>query len=144
MRAILSSGGIVLLFAAAGCGELRGRGHVRRGNALYKEGRYEEAVRAYEEAEHRVPGLPALWLNKGIACQQRMLPSAKTPENEAAVACAVGAFSKYKELRPSDPRGDQLYIQALFDGGRFETLAAIYQSRVAKDPSDREAVNGLV
>lgn len=148
MRAILSRCGIVLLFAAAwvvsGCGELSGRRNVRRGNALYKEGRYEEAVRAYEEAERHVPRLPALWLNKGLACRQLILPGTKTPENELAVTCAVEAFSKVKELRPSDPRGDQLYVQTLFDGGRFETLATMYRARVTNDPADLEAVNGLV
>jgi tetratricopeptide (TPR) repeat protein len=148
MRALASRSVIAFLFIAAsiasGCGELRGRRKVRQGNMLYKEGRYEDAVRAYEEAADRVPGLPALWLNKGIACRHLILPGTKAHESEAAVDCAIDAFNKYRELRPSDPRGDQLYVQTLFDGGRFDTLAALYQARVTKDPADLEAVSGLV
>jgi pentatricopeptide repeat protein len=117
---------------------------VRQGNALYKEGRYAEAVRAYADAERRVPALPALWLNEGIACRQLMVPGSKTPESEAAATCAIASFAKFKELRPKDPRGDQLYVQTLFDADRFETLISMYRDRLASNPSDLEAINGLI
>jgi tetratricopeptide (TPR) repeat protein len=135
---------LLTALVATGCGELRGRSQVRDGNALYKEGRYADAVRAYTEAERRVPNLPALWLNKGIACRQLMIPGGKTPESEAAAICAIDAFAHFKELRPKDPRGDELYVQTLFDADRFPTLASMYHQRLAKASSDIEAVNGLI
>jgi hypothetical protein len=49
-----------------------------------------------------------------------------------------------KELRPDDPRGDQLYIQTLFDGDRYDTLAAIYEAQLQKDPKNLAAINGLI
>lgn len=132
------------LLAGAGCGELRGRRNIREGNRLYREGRYADAVAAYTAAEGLVPDLPHLWLNKGIACRQLMVPGAQTPENERAVACAIDAFDHLRKIKPSDPRGEQLYLQTLFDADRFEALVAFYRQRLTRNPSDLAAVNGLV
>jgi tetratricopeptide (TPR) repeat protein len=132
------------LWGVAGCTELRGRRAVREGNRLHREGRYREALAAYREAEGLVPDLWILWLNEGLTCRQIMIPGLKTPDNDAAIACALKAFDTLKRLRPADARGEQLYVQTLFDADRFETLAAMYGARLRKNPSDVEAVNGLV
>lgn len=133
-----------VLLATTGCSELRGRRKVREGNRLYREGHYVEAVAAYRDAEPLVPNLSLLWLNKGIACRQLMVPGANTPESEAAIACAAEAFDRLQTLSPGDPRGEQLYLQTLFDADRFETLVKFYRGRLAKNPSDLAAVNGLI
>jgi tetratricopeptide (TPR) repeat protein len=136
--------GLALIWGGAGCTELRGRRAIREGNRLHREGRYKEALAAYQEAEALVPDMPVLWLNEGLTCRQILLPGARTAENETAVACALRAFDTFKRLRPSDVRGGQLYLQTLFDADRFETLAAMYDARLRQNPSDVEAVNGLV
>jgi len=139
---MVAMGGVLL--AGAGCGELRGRRNIREGNRLYREGHYAEAVAAYTAAEPLVPGLPHLWLNKGIACRQMMVPGAQTPENARAVDCAIDAFEHLRKVNPADQRGEQLYLQTLFDADRFEALVAFYRQRLATNPSDLAAVNGLV
>jgi len=135
---------IVLGFSAAGCSELQARRHARTGNALYREGDYAGAVREYQESERYYDGLQVVALNKGLACQKMMLPGAKTPENDQAVDCALQAFQRAKQLNPSDQRGDALYVQTLFDGDRFDTLAKMYEGQLAKNDKDLAAVNGLV
>jgi tetratricopeptide (TPR) repeat protein len=139
---IVAASGVLLL--GTGCGELRGRRNIREGNRLYREGHYAEAVAAYSAAEPLVPGLPHLWLNKGLACRQMMVPGGQTPENKRAVDCAIDAFEHLRKVKPSDQRGEQLYLQTLFDADRFEALVAFYRQRLAQNPSDLAAVNGLV
>jgi tetratricopeptide (TPR) repeat protein len=128
----------------SGCAELRGRRSVREGNAHYKELRYTQAVEAYERAERFLPNFPTLWLNKGIACRQLLTPGLKTPENDSAAKCAIDAFTKLRQLRPDDPRGEQLYLQTLFDADRFDDLSSFYSDRLRKNSADLEAVNGLI
>ena len=72
------------------------------------------------------------------------MPGAKTPESEAAAKCAKEAFTKYPQLAPQDPRGEQLYVQTLFDSDEFEELSKMYEERFKKNPRDIEAVNGLI
>ena len=147
-RAWMRPGLTILLMAAAcgsaGCSEVRGRRLVKQGNELYRAGQYADAVARFKEAEELVPELSQLWLNKGYTCRQMLTPGAKTPENDAAVRCALEAFEKLQKLQPSDKRAPSLYVQTLFEADRFEALSSMYQARYAKDPRDREAVNSLV
>jgi tetratricopeptide (TPR) repeat protein len=137
---------VLLVFAAAsaGCRDLRGRHKVREGNHLYREGRYADALAAYRQAEALIPGFWLLWLNEGLTCRQMMTPGAHSEANERAVGCALNAFSQMKRLRPEDARGDQLYVQTLFDADRFDVLAGIYGERLRAKPDDLAAINALV
>lgn len=135
---------LLTLGVSSGCAELRARSHAREGNEYYRDGEYAAAVRKYEEAESLYPKLPVVALNKGLACRQLMVPGARTPENERAIDCALKSFTRLKELRPTDERGDQLYVQTLFDGDRYETLVSRYQRQLAKQPNSSAAVNGLI
>lgn len=135
---------LCLAFFASGCSELKARHHAREGNSLFLEGDYAGAVREYEIAEQTYPGLAVIALNKGLACRQMMAPGGSGPEQARAVDCATAAFQKMKELSPEDKRGDQLYIQTLFDGDRYDTLAKIYEKQLQADPKDMGAINGLI
>jgi tetratricopeptide (TPR) repeat protein len=135
---------VVLGLAAAGCSELQARRHARSGNTHYRDGDYAGAVREYEESERYYDGLQVVALNKGLACRQMMLPGSKTPENEKAVDCALQAFTRAKQITPDDARGDQMYVQTLFDADRFDALAKMYEDQLAKNPNDLAAINGLV
>ena len=133
-----------LAFFVTGCSELQARHHARAGNSRFLEGDYAGAVREYEIADEKYPGLSVVSLNKGVACRQMMSPGSKSPEQARAVDCAVGAFQRMKELRPEDPRGEQLFIQTLFDGDRYDKLIQIYEAQLAKDPKNMAAINGLI
>jgi tetratricopeptide (TPR) repeat protein len=148
MKAVAPRAFVLLLAATAmvgtACSEVRGRRLLQKANGLYRNGQYAEAVALFNEAERFVPNLWLLWINKGYTCRSMMIPGAKTPENEAAVTCALDAFKRVPELAPGDPRGPALYVQTLFEAERFETLAKMYQDRFAKDPKDVEALQGLI
>jgi len=151
-RAALSPPALLLLLAAAGaggCSQVRGRKLIQEGNELYKQGRYEEAVARFQRAETLVPELPVLWLNKGYTCRQMIIPGAASIESRRAADCALAAFKELRRLRPGDPRGEQLYIQTLFDANDFAALEAIFlpRARAAEGQSgalaDAEAVQAL-
>lgn len=135
---------LCLAIFATGCSELKARHHAREGNTRFLEGDYAGAVREYEISEQTYPGLAVVALNKGLACRQMMTPGGKSADQASAVDCATSAFQKMKELSPGDKRGDQLYIQTLFDGDRFDTLAQIYEKQLQADPKNTAAVNGLI
>ena len=141
-------GALVLLAGAplvlAGCDQVRGRRLIQKGNQQFHEGQYAAAVATFREAEQHLPGAWQLWLNKGTACREMMVPGGKTKENENAVQCALDSFTRMRDLRPQDQRGPALYVQTLFDAERYDVLAAMYRERAARDPADEEAVNGLI
>ncbi len=123
---------------------MRGRRLVQQGNRHYRDGQYKEAVAKFDEAAAFVPSLPQLWLNKGYTCRQILVPGSKTPETQQAAKCAKEALSRYRDLVPQDPRGEQLYVQTLFDNDEFEELAKMYEERFKRNPRDLEAIGGLI
>jgi tetratricopeptide (TPR) repeat protein len=128
---------------SAGCRAVRGRKMIQDANELYRRGRYQEAVALFDQAEKLVPDLPVLWLNKGYTCRQLVIPGAARAENRQAAACALDAFAKLKELRPGDPRGEQLFVQTLFDTDDLPALERLFYSRAQQHPDDLDAVRGL-
>src|SRR4051812_25831298 len=128
---------------AGGCSEVRGRKRIQEANELYKRGRYEEAVAAFESAETLVPNLPTLWLNKGYTCRQLIAPGGRDPESRRAADCALAAFRRLHELAPNDPRADQLTVQTWFDTDDFATLEKNFLARAARDPNDYDVVHSL-
>lgn len=130
--------------AGSGCSELQARHHARTGNGHFQDGDYAAAVREYETAEKLYPGLYVVALNRGLACRQLMIPGARSPEQDRAVECALSAFQRLKELRPEDPRGEQLFVQTLFDADRFDTLIAMYEDQLKQKPNNLAAINSLI
>jgi tetratricopeptide (TPR) repeat protein len=131
---------------------------IQDANELFKKGRYVEAVSLYERAEPLVPELAVLWLNKGYTCRQLLAPATSarssvqpglepSAENRRWGACALDAFARVKQLAPRDPRGEQLYMQTLFDINDFGTLEAIFlaqgQAAQRRGIVDLDAATGL-
>jgi tetratricopeptide (TPR) repeat protein len=130
-----------IIAGASGCRQVRGRKAIQDANELYKKGQYVQAVDQFQRAQALVPELPVLWLNKGYTCRQLM------PSDRRFTACALEAFSKLKQIAPRDPRGDQLYMQTLFDADDFAALETIFlaQAHVAerRGAVDLDAASGL-
>ena len=136
---------LLLVFCASlGCSQVRGRRRIQKANQLYRDGQYKEAVAMFREAEQFVPDFWVLWINMGYTCRQMLIPGAKTEENTAAAQCALSAFRRLQELKPSDPRGPALYEQTLFETDQHETLSKMYTQRIEKNQADEEALNGLI
>ena len=142
----LQSCALALLAACAlsGCSELRARHNARTGNEQFRAGEFAEAVRSYEAAERLAPDLWVAVFNKGLACRQLILPGSKSPVSARATECALQAFERLRNERPQDPRGEQLYVQTLFDAERFRELTELYQKRLAQQPNDPLALNGMI
>ena len=128
---------------AGGCRAVRGRKMIQDANELYRLGRYQEAVALFHQAESFVPELPVLWLNEGYTCRQLVVPGGRSDESRQAAACALDAFAHLKQLRPDDPRGDQLYVQTLFDAEDLPALERLFLERTQRRPDDLDAVRGL-
>jgi tetratricopeptide (TPR) repeat protein len=135
---------LTVVATTVGCTELRGRRRIREGSRLYREGNYVAAREAFAAAVALVPQLPQAWLGQGLSCRQLMTPGATSPANDRAVDCALAALGELRQRWPTDPRGDALFQQTLFDADRFPALVALYDERLKKDPADLAAVNGEI
>lgn len=134
---------LVLLALAAtlvGCSELRGRKKIQDGTAAFKNGDFATAAARFDEAAAFVPQMPLLWLNRGYACRELIVPGASPAVNRSAGECALAAFKRLRELAPADSRGDRLYVQTLLDLGDYKTIERTFSLRHQASPTDLDVI----
>ena len=134
---------LAILAVCGSCAELRGRKKIQEGTAAYKRGDFPLAVERFKEALAYVPDKPLAWLNLGYACRELVTPGASSADNRAPALCALDAFKHLRELEPSNPRGDNLYVQTLFDAGEYRTIERIFSVRHERAPADLDVVLAL-
>ena len=138
MFLLLLATGISL--GTSSCAELRGRRRIQEGTAAYRRGDFADAAERFGQAAALVPEMPLVWLNRGYACRELIVPGAAAAMNRAAGSCALDAFKQLRSLAPADPRGDRLYVQTLFDLGEHRTIERIFNLRHEKNPNDLDVV----
>src|SRR4051812_39999295 len=76
----------IALAAAPGlaCSELRGRKKIQEGTDAYHAGDFPGAVARFTEATAYVPAMPLVWLNRGYACRELIIPDAPAAVNRDA------------------------------------------------------------
>ena len=132
-----------LAIATTGCAEVTGRGLVQEGNELYKRGNYLGAIEKFDEAAAYVPELPQLWINKGYTCRQLIVPGVTDGDSGKGIECAKEALTRYQELVPKDERGEQLFVQTLFDADDFDALSKMFKARYEKSPNNIQNIETL-
>jgi tetratricopeptide (TPR) repeat protein len=130
------------LLLVGACDTIQARSLVKEGNALYREGKVDEAITRYEAAARIDPGFATLQLNLGYAS----LAAASAAPGAAAgkhARRAVTAFARFRELRPWDERGSKFYLQGLLDSGQLDRALAFLEAEHRKSPEDVKIVASL-
>ncbi len=133
---------LACLAVLGGCDTIQARSLVKEGNALYREGKLDEAIAKYEAAARIDPGFPTLQLNLGYAS---LAAASAAPGAQAGVHArrAVTAFARFRELRPWDERGSKFYLQGLLDSAQLDRALAFLEAEHRKNPRDVKLVASL-
>lgn len=89
----------LVMFASLGlasCTKIESRDLIREANAAYKDGRYEEAVELYDEAEELEPDGVTLFWNRACAAEAQVLRLKKPEEAEERSKFADLALKDYQ------------------------------------------------
>lgn len=128
---------------ATGCKEVGARRNIQEGNKLYYDGKYDEAIKVYDDALEVAPDLAIGWFNLGLSHLALFAPGMKTPQNELHAKGAIDALQKYLALEPKDMQARDYLLSTFIDSGHYEGAIRYFEVRLEKDPSDQEAVAQL-
>jgi tetratricopeptide (TPR) repeat protein len=129
-----------LVMLSAGCDQLSARRQIQEGDALYKSGRYSEAVEQYESALETVPDLAIGHHNAGITYLKLFKPGVEKKENLAYADKATAHFEAYLEQFPDDTKIVSLLTKTWIDSGRYEKALAYWKAELKKDPENRDVL----
>lgn len=128
---------------AAGCTEVGARRDIQEGNKLYYNGKYEEAIKRYNEALEARPNLAIGWFNLALSHLALYAPGLKSAENEAHATGTIDALNRYLKLVPADEQAIGYLIGMYTDSGRYEGAIAYFEEKLRADPTNIEAVAQL-
>jgi tetratricopeptide (TPR) repeat protein len=131
----------------AGCDKIEARDHVRDGNAFYQEGRYDEAIAAYQKAEELEPdGVTVLW-NRACAAESVVFKLKDATEEadlatrKEAADMALQAFQTWHDRLEPKEEGDTKALEdhklaLLTVDRRCNELVAHWENELRKDPQN--------
>ncbi|HLU64837.1 MAG TPA: tetratricopeptide repeat protein [Kofleriaceae bacterium] len=132
-----------LLLLGTGCEEITSRREIQKGNRLYLEGRYRNAIEMYESALARTPDLDIGQHNAGLAYYKMFQPGLETPENKQMAEKAAAHFQAYLEQNPGDRKVISLLSTIWLDSGQYEKALAYWSDVLAKNPDSRDVIEKL-
>ncbi len=85
----------LVLFSAAGCSKFTARVELNKGNALYAEEEYQEALTHYERGLELDPKATFAWRSVGLSALALYRPGDESPANKEFGKKAIQAFENY-------------------------------------------------
>lgn len=140
-RAVLLA--VTAVMALAGCEELESRREIQKGNKLYMEGRYQQAIEKFEAALARTPDLPTGHYNAGLSYYKLFQPGVETPENAAFAQKSADHFAIYLQSEPGDRKVINLLTTIWLDSEQFDKAVAYWTEELAKDPKSVDVIEKL-
>lgn len=127
---------LLLLPVLPGCQKVQARIELKKGNELYKNETYKEALAQFERGLQLDPSATFAWRSVGFSALALYKPGDKSPENVGYANTAVDAFQKYLNDYPDDQKVSDYLTSILVSSGRHEEALARLRAAAAAHPED--------
>lgn len=136
---------VALLLAATsvGCGKLNARMKLKDANVLYSDEKYQEAIRAYEQARQLDPQFAEIDRMIGYSLIGLYRPDAEGPQNEQIADRAVLELQKYLKKRPEDTIAKEALINLFLNAERTTDAIRYFESELKEDPRNLDAARSV-
>jgi len=134
---------LAIAFLASGCDELNARRLIKVGNKEYKDGRFEEAAKVFNEALELAPELVIADHNLGLTYNKLFRPGDTSPANKAIAAKATEHLAKYLDKYPNDVPIRDMLTRIWIDSGDFTKALAYWQKEHDADPKNADVLEKL-
>jgi tetratricopeptide (TPR) repeat protein len=130
-----------LLFAA--CGKFDAKLEVRKGNEMYANGQYLEAIDKYRQALDRDPDMALAYLNTGMSYFMLIRKGAGDKEADYSEK-AVQAFDRYLKLVPEEEKKIREYQLNVYTQTRqYDKAVDLLKGKLAKTPNDLGTIKAI-
>jgi tetratricopeptide (TPR) repeat protein len=138
---------VLLICAAAGlfaaCSTFDAKLDVRRGNELYANGMYLEAIDQYKKALEHDPHIALAQLNTAMSYFMLVRKGAGDKEKEYTEK-AVQAFDDYLKLVPSEEKKIREYqLNVYIQTKQYDKAVDLLKAKLEKTPNDLETIKAI-
>src|SRR5271154_714050 len=86
----------------SGCRQLEARVELKKGNSLYQQEQYSEAIKQFQKGLELDPSDTFAWRSVGLSALALYRPGDDSPQNLAYARTATEAFQNYLKDTPDD------------------------------------------
>lgn len=136
----------VVLFVSAAlisCNQFKAKMEVRKGNDFYKARKYEEAIKSYQAALEKDPGLSTVWLNLGLSYMALYVPGSTHPKDLEYVDKAIAAFKEYQKQEPDDTKVNEYLINMYLNADRKDDAIKYFEEQLQRDSTNTASMQKL-
>ena len=120
-----------LLLSATGCQKLRARDNLNKGVRAYKNAKYADAVKSFQEAVELDPEFPTARLYLATAYMSQWIPGAESEENAKFAKAAYDNFQLVLEKDPNDKLAIASIASLFYNQKKFDE-AKTWNERLLK------------
>jgi tetratricopeptide (TPR) repeat protein len=132
-----------LALGLTGCQKFQARMELKRGNDLYADEVYKEAIAQFQKGLALDPSATFAWRSVGLAAMALYRPGVETPENRQYAETAVDAFKKYLAAFPKDEKVEEYLITTLINAKKYDEALSRLKTQGQKDPT-KAGVDGVI
>lgn len=92
----------LLALSSASCAKLQARDNLIKGQTAFKNAKYEEAIKYFQQAMELDPNLTMAEIYLGTAYSQQFVPGSQTPENMKQADLAIKTFESILSKEPQN------------------------------------------
>jgi tetratricopeptide (TPR) repeat protein len=133
---VLAVATLSLLTMVTGCSRLKARDQLIKGVQAYKNGKFEEAINHFQQAESLDPTLANAPLYLATAYAQQVVPDANTPENLKNAQLAVNAYQQVLAKDPKDLNALKGVAAVYLNTGKTQEAKDWQKKVIEADPND--------
>src|SRR5262252_4346112 len=136
---LLVVGVAALSLASAGCDKLKARDNLNKGLQEFKNARYPEAVRFFQEATKLDPTFKTTHLYLATAYMTQYIPGAESPENVRMAKNAYDEFQNVLKLDPKDELATASIASLYFNQKKLDEAKEWNRKLIALNPQNKDA-----
>jgi len=127
-----------------GCSKVQARAELKKGNALYQQESYREALKEFQKGLELDPGVTFAWRSVGLTALALFKPGDESPDNKKYSDTAIDAFQKYLADYPEDDKIRDYLLSTYVNTKRYqEALTALDKlEQQQKTPDGKAKIEG--
>lgn len=119
-----------------GCQKVRARVEMKKGNAMYAEEAYREALTQYQKGLELDPSATFAWRSVGLSALALYRPGDNSKANREMGDLAIEGFENYLEDYPEDEKIRDYLISTYVNSKKYDQALAYLEKQAQENPND--------
>jgi len=123
-----------------GCSKVQARAEMKKGNSLYAQESYRDALQQFQRGLELDPSATFAWRSVGLTALALFKPGDESPENKKYADTSIDAFQKYLADYPDDEKIRDYLLSTFVNTKRYaDALAALDKMEQAQTTPEGKA-----